>query len=172
MKPTDRQKMCVNCDGRVPFESIACPYCSADMAKAPEVDAHRDIGDKHQAIQDSLTALYTPPYQQKASKSVASEPKAKKTSASKTVPQENIAVASSPEGVKIKVGFNKEAQNVLISILALSLGSLLFVLGILQIFFSEDGWLRLEWDASLWFIYCLAALPLIYYGYRKTQTPE
>ncbi len=163
MKPTERQKMCVNCDGRVSFESIVCPYCSADLAKAQEVDPHRDIGAKHQAIQDSLTSLYTPPYQQKMAKIQAT--KAISAEARVTAPAHHGGVpsATSPRDPAQE----KEAKAVLISILALSLGSLLFILGILQIFFAEDGFLRLEWDASRWFVYCLSALPLLYYGYRK-----
>lgn len=172
MKPTERQKMCVSCDGRVEFEAIVCPYCSADLAKAPEVDPQRDTGAKHQAIQDSLTSLYTPPYQQKGAKT-SSEGKTKKES--KTT--ERAAPIAHHGGVPATAAARdpvqeKAAKTVLISIVALSVGSLLFILGILQIFFSEDGVLRLEWDASLWFIYCLASLPLLYYGYRKAEQNE
>lgn len=176
MKPTDRQKMCINCDGRVPFEAIVCPYCSADLSKAPEVDAQRDVGAKHQAIQDSLTALYTPPYQQKVGKSSFSESKGKNPEQAKGSMgvESRIAPPAHHGGIPTATAVRdpvqeKTAKAVLVSIVTLSVGSLLFILGILQIFFAEDGVLRLEWDASRWFIYCLAALPLLYYGYRKAE---
>lgn len=174
MKPTDRQKMCVSCDGRVPFEAIVCPYCSTDMAKAPEIDPARDAGAKHQAIQDSLTSLYTPPYQQKASKGTETKTKKAEKAKAPAAEEERFVPPAHLGGVPAAAvtrdpAQEKDAKSVLISILALSLGSLLFILGILQIFFAEDGVLRLEWDASRWFIYCLAALPLLYYGYRKIE---
>lgn len=180
MKPTDRQKMCVNCDGRVPFEAIACPYCSADLAQAPEVEPQKDVGAKHQAIQDSLTALYTPPYQQKAMKNSLPESKGKKTEPSKISSSSELRhqassskepqnKESSAQAIARDPAQEKTAKSVLLSILTLSIGSLLFVLGILQVFFSEEGVLRLEWNANGWFIYCLAGLPLLYYGYRQAE---
>jgi hypothetical protein len=176
MKPTDRQKLCVSCDGRVPFEAIVCPYCSSDLAKAPEADVQRDVGAKHQAIQDSLTSLYTPPYQQKTAKSSVPESKGKKGEKAKAQAGEDARMAPPAHhgGVPAATATRdpiqeKAAKSVLISIAALSVGSILFIIGILQVFFAEDGFLRLEWDASRWFIYCLAALPLLYYGYRKTE---
>ncbi len=52
-------------------------------------------------------------------------------------------------------------------ILFLSIGANLLMLGLLQLFFSDQGFLRLEWDSSYWFVYCLAALPLVFLGYKK-----
>ncbi len=60
-----------------------------------------------------------------------------------------------------------QGQNALMPILFLSIGSNLCLLGLLQFFFSEGGFLKLEWDASYWFVYCLIALPLIYFGIKK-----
>ncbi|MBS3902773.1 MAG: hypothetical protein KGZ30_00115 [Anaplasmataceae bacterium] len=166
MKSVDRQKMCSNCDGRVPFETVVCPYCSADLSKASEVDAPKgDPLSRHQAIQDSLTSLYTPPY------------KGKKTEAPKISPKEPRIVAPAHHGgTAIAPGAlprdeeeEKVGKNVLLSIVALSLGSVLFILGLLQIFFSSEGMLRLEWSTKHWFIYTLAALPMLYFGYRKAE---
>jgi hypothetical protein len=187
MKPTDRQKMCGNCDGRVAIEAMVCPYCSADLARAPEADPHRDLGAKHQAIQDSLTSLYTPPYQQKGAKATPAESKGKKMesssqsrgefrgeprSESRVAPPAHHGGLPTPAVAARDPAQEKVAKTTLIAILTLSLGSLLFILGILQLFFAEEGFLRLEWDASLWFIYCLAALPLLYYGYRRSSQEE
>ncbi len=169
MKPTDRQKMCANCDGRVPFEAIVCPYCSADLAKAQEVEVQRDVGAKHQAIQDSLTSLYTPPYQQKAAKEKKQEPqKTAYTPRESRTPSLSQSVGTQDTALQDPAQA-KTVKTILISILTLSIGSLLLILGVLQVFFAEEGMLRLEWDATHWFIYCLAALPLLYYGYRSAQ---
>ena len=47
MKPIDRQKMCPNCDGRIPFDAPQCPYCFTPTPVEPK--------------SDSFSALYTPP---------------------------------------------------------------------------------------------------------------
>lgn len=55
-------------------------------------------------------------------------------------------------------------------ILLLSIGSNLLTIGLLQLLFSDRGFLRLEWDSSYWFVYCLGALPLFYFGFKKANT--
>ena len=54
-------------------------------------------------------------------------------------------------------------------LLLLSIGANLLVIGLLQLFFSDGGLLTLEWDSSYWFVYCLGALPLCYFGYKKAK---
>jgi hypothetical protein len=49
MKPVDRQKICINCDGKVAFDTTQCPYCFATL-KAEATPKP-----------DSFSALYTPP---------------------------------------------------------------------------------------------------------------
>lgn len=167
MKPVDRQKMCLNCDGRVPFESIACPYCSTDLSRAPEVSFSVHKGEfvsKHQAIQDTLTASYAPPYRGKKGESTIEVKKERMT-----MPAHHGGMAAAPGSVPKVAEEEKTGKNILASILALSLGSLLFMIGILQVFFSSHGVLRLEWDAKHWFIYLLASLPILYYGYLKAE---
>ena len=55
-------------------------------------------------------------------------------------------------------------------ILLLSIGGNLLTIGLLQLFFSDNGFLKLEWDSSYWFVYCLAAAPLFYFGFKKANT--
>lgn len=166
MKPVDRQKMCVNCDGRVPYESIVCPYCSADLSKAPEVESPRqDPLSRNQAIQDSLTSLYTPPYKGKKTEAVKSAPKEPRLAP----PAHHGGTAVAPGALPRDEAEEKVGKNILLSIIALSVGSILFILGLLQIFLSTNGVLRLEWNTNHWFIYALAALPLLYFGYRKAE---
>lgn len=62
-----------------------------------------------------------------------------------------------------------EDKNSFLSLFLFLLGSNLLVLGLIQFFFSEEGVLRLEWDAKYWFIYCLFALPLVYLGFKKMK---
>jgi len=57
MKPVDRQKMCANCDGRIPYEATQCPYCFTTL---PGDSASSKI---FTSSQENLTSLYNPPYQ-------------------------------------------------------------------------------------------------------------
>ncbi len=168
MKTVDRQKMCLNCDGRVPFEAIACPYCSADLSKAKEVEANRpDPLSKNQAIQDTLTSLYTPPY--KGKKNEAPLPKNTPKESRMVPPAHHGGTAVAPGASQRDEVDEKIGKSILLSVLTLSTGSIFFILGLLQILFSTEGTLRLEWNTKYWFIYTLAALPLLYFGYRKAE---
>jgi hypothetical protein len=163
MLPKDRQKMCANCDGRIPFDADICPYCAAESKNA--LPSAKEL--HHQSIQESLTSLYTPPY---GKNSYKPEP-LKESMVEKrfnpsspslgapTIPMEPDADASAEQG---KNGFWP--------ILLLSIGANLLMLGLLQLFFSDNGFLRLEWNSTYWYIYCLAALPLFFFGFKKVNT--
>jgi hypothetical protein len=141
MKPADRQKMCPNCDGRIPYDATQCPYCfTAVQGEGNSL--------KNSSLQDSLTSLYTPPYAAKA------EPEEKKRAV------EDAAVLP-----KDAITEEKEA---FWPMLLMSLGANLFVLGLLQFFFSENGQVRLEINSEFWFLFILLAIPLFYLGYKKT----
>jgi hypothetical protein len=58
-------------------------------------------------------------------------------------------------------------------LLLILLGSNLLTLGLMQVMFSDNGFLRIEWSSKYWFYYCLLALPLISLGMKKIkQTKE
>jgi hypothetical protein len=180
MLPKDRQKMCTNCDGRIPLDAEVCPYCAADMKTTlGSTSGAKEL--HHQSLQDSLTSLYTPPYGKNSSflnqggekKEVSplnkteplKEPMVEKrfnhTSPSLGAPTIPVESTADPNADQEKNGFWP--------ILFLSIGTNLLTLGLLQLFFSDHGFLRLEWDSSYWFIYCLAALPLFFFGFKKAN---
>jgi hypothetical protein len=64
----------------------------------------------------------------------------------------------------------EERKNGFISIFALSVGTNLAILGLLQLLFAQGGKLTLEWDASHWFFYLVPAIPLLFFGYRKLKS--
>jgi hypothetical protein len=55
------------------------------------------------------------------------------------------------------------------ALLLLSIAANLATIGLLQLFFSDNGFLRLEWDSSYWFVYLLIALPLFFLGLKKAK---
>jgi hypothetical protein len=166
MHPNDRQKMCGSCDGRIPLEATVCPYCTASQS------AYDPSFQHNAALQDKLTSLYTPPYSAKSSQAetnlkfkVEKEPMKEKRFSNAnaalgvpTIPQESLEEAHA-----------HDEKSAFWPLLWLSIGANLLMLGLLQLFFSDNGWLRLEWDSSYWFIYCLAALPLFFFGFKKAN---
>jgi hypothetical protein len=138
MKPTDRQKMCPNCDGRIPFEATQCPYCFSEQQV--DHDTKSFTASSSDFSSDPLAALYPIP---------ASS--GQKTSRMAEHSEESADAQSVPFW----------------PILMLSLGSNLLTVGILQFFFSDHGVLRLEMNASYWFLMVLVAIPLIYFGLKN-----
>lgn len=180
MLPKDRQKMCANCDGRIPLDSEVCPYCTADV-KSSLAPAFSGKELHHQSLQDSLTSLYTPPYAKNSSLISQGGEKKEVFHFSKAEPLKDSMIekrfnhASPSLGaptipVESAADSNEEqAKNGFWPLLLLSIGTNLLTLGLLQLFFSDNGFLRLEWDSRYWFVYCLAALPLFFLGFKKAN---
>ena len=131
MQPADRQKMCPNCDGRIPYEATQCPYCFTEQ----HVDESAKFSAPSETTLDPLAALYPTP------KTAIAQMPAEENTDSRTVP--------------------------FWPILMLSLGSNLLTIGVLQFFFSDHGILRLEMNASYWFLMVLVGTPLIYFGLKN-----
>lgn len=175
MKPNDRQKLCPNCDGNVPLEATECPYCAADLSGQAEKDSapSQAVLFKNQSLQESLASLYTPPYSSSASSSAPAAPKApvfKEAAPKRAEPTYRSAPpppSPTPAATEAAVSEEANEKGSILSIMLMSLSGVLLTLGLIQFFFSSNGILRLEWDASYWFIYCLGALPLFYLGYKK-----
>ncbi|MBI2811766.1 MAG: hypothetical protein HYX67_13195 [Candidatus Melainabacteria bacterium] len=165
MQPKDRQKMCSNCDGRIPFDAEVCPYCAAEQAKGSAHEQH------HQSLQDSLTSLYSPPYAGKSSGAATIKPEPpKEPMAEKRFNNSSISLGAPtiPADTAVEQHAD-EGKSSFWPILLLSVGGNLLTIGLLQLFFSDNGFLRLEWDSSYWFVYCLAAFPLFFLGFKKAN---
>jgi hypothetical protein len=148
MKPVDRQKMCTNCDGRIPYEATQCPYCFSSV----QADT-TGPSSKNQSIQESLTSLYAPPYK----------------SGSPSEPEERRPSAKAEEGtLALKNEEPAEIQGFW-PIFLLSVGANLFTLGILQFFFSESGVVKLEISSGYWFLFLLMSIPMCYFGLRQAR---
>ncbi len=142
MKQPERLKMCPNCDGRIPQESTQCPFCFAQL----QIDSS-SLKVSTPSTTDPLASLYLPPYATSETKTAAKAP-----------------VMGESETSSEAVPFW--------SILMLALGSNLLTLGILQFFFSDHGILRLEMNASYWFLMVIVAAPLIYFGLKNLTSKK
>jgi len=161
MKVNERQKMCATCDGRIPVDANRCPYCAAEQTQ---------VYLQHKSIQDSLTSLYPPPYAAK------NPPQQKEAMSKTTYTQESMLDkpflhinSSTRPSHEESTEKTKEEIASFWPILLLSIAANLFVVGLLQLFFSDQGLLTLQWQSRYWFIYCAAALPLFYFGFRRLR---
>ena len=171
--------MCSHCDGRIPLDAPVCPYCASEQVALQASDEDAQFY-RQQSLQESLTAPYSPPYsakdpgymhadlkqgssfmkQAESYRDLLSEKKFASTNA--------LGVPTIPPEMQ-QEQIMAEEKTSFWPILLLSIGANLLMLGILQLFFSNQGFLRLEWDSSYWFIYCLIALPLVVFGYKKAS---
>lgn len=160
MKERDRQKICSHCEGRIAVESDTCLYCGMPLleGKFPEK------GD----LQDSLDSLYPPPYSNRntADMKIDKEYTSPFKTAQKDTTFGGLALPSEASTLTEK---KDKGDGGLAFVLMALLGSNLLILGIMQCFFSEEGFLRLEWSSQYWFILCLISLPLLYFGMKKRE---
>ena len=156
MKPIDRQKMCTNCDGRIPLDVYQCPYCFMQL---PVENQNQGGLFKQQNNSENASSLYPPPYATKFSAD-HEEKKGMYKTVSASVDKDPVASLNQLES---------EEKQVFWPILLLSLAGNLLTLGLLQFFFSERGVVHLEISASYWFLLILLSVPLFYLGFKQTK---
>lgn len=156
MKPKKRQKMCYNCEGEVDLDVIVCPFCAADLRDdGPDQTmgksyASADLlqrGEIHGETSHSLypSSSFT---KEEMQEEIFSE---EKTFVSEQAPQKR---------------FSSQASRFICPTILFTLGVQLFVLGMFILLFSHKGIVVLKWDGTLWFLYVLAACPLLFGGYH------
>lgn len=174
MMDKDRQKMCSSCDGRIPLEALHCPYCATEQSNSAFEKSYL----QQKALQDSLLSFYPPPYSLKKNNNANQSEQNNSTVLLKSIKEPALekkfistpaAKASFPKvEEKTEMEYHEE-KNGFWPILLLSVAANLLIVGMLQLLFSDEGYLRLEWNSHYWFFYCLASLPLFFLGYRKVH---
>jgi len=180
MKSVEREKMCISCEGRIPFSADVCPYCAAHQGQQPAQNSFQAPIFQNQSLEDSLTSLYTPPYQGKRPRFDAPiEEEPVPTTPTMDYQQEMPLYKSVTEKPRLDplmgaTTHEEEApQRSSFVPTALLLGGAYFaVIGLMQLFFSKNGVLRLEWNANYWFFYFLVSAPLFYFGAKKIKHLE
>ncbi len=175
MKSTEKEKMCSTCDGMIPYESDHCPYCGTEQTPRMQNSFQAPLFQT-QSLEDSLTSLYTPPYMGKRPQFGQES----ETATRQEPPMTSYNNAPIYKQVTEKAQINPllgatveedEAppKNSFLCTLLLTLGANFSIVGLIQLFFSKNGILRLEWNANYWFFYCLIGAPLIYFGMKKLK---
>lgn len=175
MKSTEKQKMCIHCEGRIPIEAEICEYCASYQTDANVKNSFQAPLFQNQTLEDSLTSLYTPPYQGKKPNFSQSPAKEEPMfSAHPQTPMYKDVAGQAPrnpfEGATVNTTEEESQQkNSLWPTLFLTTGIFAFVVGLMQCLFSKNGTLHLEWDTNYWFLYCLLGAPLLYFGIKKLR---
>lgn len=164
MQIKDRQKICSHCDGRIAVEADTCLYCGMPLLAEKQAEPKMPPQDILSSLQGGIPSLYPPLYSQKG------EALHKKNTQESATDNRSRATMSTHEVVSsLPETDPMQEKSGILSIVLTLVGSNLFILGLMQGFFSEQGLLRLEWNCSYWFAYLLASAPLVYFGIKKTN---
>lgn len=155
MKQADRQKMCWNCEADVSYDSTYCPFCGTDLLTTGDYES---APTEDSSIQESLASLYKPPYSVRNQEGIGVPDEPEDAAYAQDEPEEEPLHLQAHEEEKGPTGW---------PLLLLTIGGQLFTLGLLLLFFQKNGKVTLEWNAHLWAIYLLSALPLLIFGYRS-----
>src|SRR3989344_5967303 len=150
MQQSEKSKLCPSCDGYVSLQVNICPYCGNTLIAAKEEDSPADSRDniKSLSYEETLTALYPPPYKPKAI-----DPQIKKLTDEEDDNEEE-------EEKKDEIS---EKKSTLLPTSLLILGVNLLLFSIILFVFSDDGFLFLKWKSKYWFLYSLFAIPFLYF---------
>lgn len=142
MNKPQKTKLCWNCEGSVSRTIENCPYCGVYLS--PEAS---DIKEEQKP------ALSKPPYTPKNNKK-SDIPKAP------YAPQEAI---STPENTTLVAP--SSLQTVFLPLFLLSAGAIALFFAFILMLFATNGKLTLQWDGEQWYLYALAAIPLLAAGW-------
>lgn len=141
-----RQKLCLSCDASVDIDVIVCPYCGADLTQAKE-NMNEEPRESLLYSEQNISSLYPPPYQEKKLYEESFEP-------------EQTSDVEKPTSQNLK-------SLAILPIFFVSLGMMLFTLGLFILVFSTNGQAILKWNAKYWFLYILFSVPLMVFGYKS-----
>lgn len=162
MSTKTHKKLCWNCDGYVHLYEMKCPYCGvslADQKKTP-VDDKQDsplVQSLEQRSEQLQEEVFRPPYQ--SSTKFETDPLSAAATHEIQKDDENSA--------------NKaDVENPLFSLILLIPGSVFFILALAMLLFSSDGELVFAFKAKHWAFYMIAAVPLLFFGYRSLRSTK
>lgn len=160
MKKEDKKtKLCWNCEGRIALELERCSYCGVSVQPLM-IQGATDLRplysfDNRQTAAGATVALAPPaPY----------EVEKEEASAEDTEGSE-AAVGSVVEPMRLL--FCGEVKHFVLPLVALQAGVVFLFFGLALYFFSTGQMLTLQWNSEAWYLYLLAALPLLFIGLRS-----
>jgi hypothetical protein len=145
-RPKKRQKLCHNCEAEIDLDVIVCPFCAADLREEkPELGRLSPLVTQKIVQEQTSHSLYPSSYPVKSPEMSSPSPALEAAAPAEETPSKNIFGPT----------------------ILFTLGTQLVLIGLLMLLFSHKGQVVLKWNASWWFLYCLAGSPLLYFGYKK-----
>lgn len=166
-KKTDK-RLCWNCDGSLSLHLTQCPYCGVDSSQVPphvsektgEKKAFSSFSTPYQNISNLDSSIPKPPY---ATEKFYQNANVSEEEWNRALGEENEDPRDEEEGVATFAKWD------MIALLLLLPGVVLFLFGLALFFFSSDGLLTLEWNASFAYFYFLGSVPLLFLGWRALR---
>ena len=148
MTKAPKKRLCWNCEGNVSVDAETCPFCGVSVVPASL---------------DGSTHNFIPPYTPQNSQGneiprsfyAPEEESFKKQMGETVVKDEGEAEPSLDE-------FKKVVQAVTL----LLAGSVFFLFSVALALFSTNWVFILQWDATIWFVYTILSLPLLFFGWK------
>lgn len=142
------KKMCVFCHAQVAMGAKICPFCRAHF---DQIHSHTDLEPRKKdplglSEKQTIDSLYPPPYQPKMERI-----------------EEEIQKSQEEEVEEEKI--STQPKSVLLPIFLFSLGSQLLIFSLFLLFFSKEGMLVMQWNSSLWYLYSILSLGMLFGGY-------
>ena len=146
IKEVTKKRVCWNCEGSVSLNEEVCPFCGVSVIPASL---------------DGTDHGFVPPYMPHSLKGTeAAHPSPYRPWNEESVKETSKEVEEEP-----KLGTD-DFKKVVASTTLLLAGSVFFLFGLALVLFSTDGTFSLKWDGSLWYVYLIFSVPLIYFGWK------
>jgi hypothetical protein len=164
MQNQDLTKLCPNCDGSVSRDVSICPYCGSSVFQVNEggLQTNNEDNVKSLSAKETLDSLYPPPYRPRSYDApIEKEP----------IREEKINISDQNEEVEEEEEeeYEEDYKSSLLPTIFFYLGVNVLVFSILLLIFSKEGFLNLKFSSKYWYGYLIAALPLIFFGYKKIR---
>ncbi len=164
MTAVKNRKLCWNCEGSVHMHATKCPFCSTDLTASTS---------PHLEQVEPLTP-YTPRPQPQEDNGVPAPPYAPRGYGIESAVEEYAAQVrhDQPPQQAVEEEMEEEAPSNAIPLMLLLPGVFCLLFGLVLVLFSSGGELTMRWNARYWFIYLLAAIPMLYFGWRTLGRDE
>lgn len=161
-KEEKKTKLCWNCEGRIALELERCSYCGVSVQPLM-IQGATDLRplysfDNRQTAAAAVAVTQAPPAPYEVEKEEQEAP-------AEELGDSEEAAGSIAEPMRLL--FSGEVKHFVLPLVALQAGVVFLFFGLALYFFSTGQMLTLQWNSEAWYLYLLAALPLLFIGLRS-----
>jgi hypothetical protein len=141
----NRRKACWNCDSEVDLDIMICPYCASDLSSSA---GRRQEVATPQTMERIPQPVYRPIR--------TAEP-----------PRGSMEPMDASDEAMVPDGTIGSIKTFLLTLLCFLMGSVAFLFALALMFLADGETLTLRWQAALWPLFLIIALPLLLLGYKS-----